>query len=187
MGRVALKEVVRRWIADKTGRRLYPADIVIETDDYGRPYVTGEWEYDLIEAPEVSLAHSGGYSFAAAGRAGMPVGVDMEWPGRVKEPQLVAEYFSPVEQTYLAHLASADFETGMLRIWCAKEAAAKCIGVGLDGRVDEFIVDVNGINESSVHVFYKNTQLRVHLGEYQGAFLSLASIMDDYSYHHAIQ
>ncbi len=187
MGRVALKEVVRRWIADKTGRRLYPADIVIETDDYGRPYVTGEWEYDLIEAPEISLAHSGGYSFAAAGRTGMPVGVDMEWPGRVKEPQLVAEYFSPVEQTYLAHLASADFETGMLRIWCAKEAAAKCIGVGLDGRVDEFIVDVHGINESSVHVFYKNTQLRVHLGEYQGAFLSLASIMDDYSYHHAIQ
>ena len=55
-GRAAIKEVVRRWIQEQTGRLLYPSDIVVGHDPEGAPVIDGWWRDSLIAAPRVSLS-----------------------------------------------------------------------------------------------------------------------------------
>ena len=44
------------------------------------------------------------------------------------------------EHALLAGLQGAALEERVLRLWCAKEAAAKCLGIGLQGEPAQFVV-----------------------------------------------
>jgi hypothetical protein len=54
-GRAAVKEAVRFWIHERTGRILYPTDILVGESATGEPQVDGWWRDALIEAPRISL------------------------------------------------------------------------------------------------------------------------------------
>ncbi len=54
-GRAAVKEAVRYWIHERTGRLLYPTDILVSDGTPGEPLVDGWWRDILIEAPRISL------------------------------------------------------------------------------------------------------------------------------------
>jgi phosphopantetheinyl transferase (holo-ACP synthase) len=109
-GRAALKESVRHWIHRQTGELLYLTDIEVGHDELGAPCVDGDWRGRLIDAPQVSLSHSGQDCVAAvAAHARRVLEVD-------------------------AH------RDRVVRMWCAKEAAAKCLGTGLQGQPDAFVV-----------------------------------------------
>ncbi|WP_029349951.1 type I polyketide synthase [Bosea sp. 117] len=140
VGRLALKEAVRAFLERETGTLLLPADIVIRTTEDGRPFVAMEGLELFGAAPEVSLAHVAGRALAIAAPAGTAVGVDLELAGRVEPADLAAGGFSPGERALLA-------EGDLLRAWCAKEAAAKCLGTGLDGAPQAFTVTAlsNGV------------------------------------------
>ena len=175
MGRIALKEVVRQWVLARTGHPLYPADVVIWTDDQGRPFVAGAWVDHLALAPEVSLTHSAGHSLAVAGPPSHALGIDLEWPGRLAEPHLVAESFSAAEQASLQAQQPKDREQTVLRFWCAKEAAAKCLGMGLNGHTREFSVSMDSPLEPTAAVSFEDTQVQVSFGHHQGAVMAIAS------------
>ncbi|MFY9510594.1 MAG: 4'-phosphopantetheinyl transferase superfamily protein, partial [Rubrivivax sp.] len=139
-GRAALKEAVRDWVQVQTGHLLHPTDIVVSHDAQGAPHVGGWWTASLIEAPEVSLSHIQDSCLAAVSPPGQPVGVDLEALGRVRRVDLVAESLAPAEQPLVQGLHGTEYEERVLRLWCAKEAAAKCLGIGLQGDPGAFQV-----------------------------------------------
>jgi len=139
-GRAALKEAVRSWIHTQTGQLLYSADIVVRHDPYGAPHVDGWWNGVLVDAPRVSLSHSGEACLVALAPPGLPVGVDLEVMGRVKQPELVAQALGAHERILVDGLAGAALDERVLRLWCAKEAAAKCLGIGLQGEPADFAI-----------------------------------------------
>ncbi|GMQ83281.1 MAG: beta-ketoacyl synthase N-terminal-like domain-containing protein [Gammaproteobacteria bacterium] len=140
MGRMALKEVARRWMADQYGVLLYPADIVIRTDAAGKPHVAADGLESVGAPPQVSLAHAGGYTVAVAGPADRPVGIDLETFGRIRLPDFISGAFTPLEKSHVESVPEGRREEVALRLWCAKEAAAKSLGMGLNGRPSLFEV-----------------------------------------------
>ena len=139
LGRAALKEAVRVLVYEQTGRLLYPSDVAVAHDSQGAPVVDGWWCGVLAEAPHVSLSHNERASLAAAA-SGSPVGVDLEDLGRIQRPELLADSLTGGERASLHGLAGEALEERLLRFWCAKEAAAKQLGVGLGGSPEQFEV-----------------------------------------------
>jgi len=139
-GRAALKEIVRFWIQEQTGHLLYPAEIIVRHDDLGAPTVGGDWCASLIAAPRVSLSHTSSACLAALAPPDRPVGVDLEDIGRIRRPELMAEALAPQEASLVRGLHGDALNERVLRLWCAKEAAAKCLGIGLQGKPSAFVV-----------------------------------------------
>lgn len=139
-GRAALKEAVRHWVHERTGQMLYDTEVIVRHDEQGAPWVDGPWRDSLSAAPQVSLSHQGEICLAAVAAPGQPVGVDFEDLLRLRQPELVADSFAPAEKVWLEGLIGAARTERVLRLWCAKEAAAKCLGTGLQGQPEAFRV-----------------------------------------------
>jgi acyl transferase domain-containing protein/phosphopantetheinyl transferase len=135
MGRLALKEAARAFLIVRDGVACLPADLVIATTPEGKPHLdpAALALLGLADLPELSLSHAGGAALAVAAPPGQAVGIDMEHLGRIA-PDLLAEgAFSPAEQGLLGNDADR-----LLAGWCAKEAVAKALGQGLNGRPRAF-------------------------------------------------
>lgn len=137
MGRIALKEAARMWIERRHGVLLLPADLILGTTEAGKPYLTGEG-LDGLDVPELSVAHVDGEAAAIAAPPGVPVGLDFERTAHVKAADLLSSGFSEQERAALFGAGCDEFR--ILQAWCAKEAAAKCLGTGFDGRPQNFVV-----------------------------------------------
>ena len=98
---------------------------------------------------------------AVAAPAGVPVGIDLEHAGRIATRDLLAGGFSDAEQGIVTR-GEADASTRVLQAWCAKEAAAKCLGVGMNGRPRSFVVSAMD-NSGNVQVDVGEVAVRVSL------------------------
>lgn len=173
-GRAALKEATRAWLQVQTGHLLYPSDIVVRHDTLGAPFVEGWWCGTLIdEAPRVSLSHTASTCLAALAPPGVPVGVDLESLGRA-QPELVAGSLAPEERVYVEGLQDTEMQERVLRIWCAKEAAAKCLGTGLQGRPEAFRVVAADAGWNEVLVDHQGRGTEVHLSRQASTIIALA-------------
>ena len=90
----------------------------------------------IAEVPEVSLAHAGGGAIAVAAPPSRAAGIDMEPLGAADPATLAEGAFGPSE---IATLGGADPDR-LLIGWCAKEAVAKRLGQGLNGRPKSFVI-----------------------------------------------
>ena len=133
LGRVVAKDALRAFLEERHGLRLAPADVEILPDANGRPVPGGAWTRDVPRAPILSLSHAGGVAVAVVGegQAGAGVGVDVEHAGRMKE-ETKDLAFTSAEQALLDAVGDGP-ERWPLRLWCAKEAVAKALGLGLAG------------------------------------------------------
>ena len=65
------------------------------------------------------------------------MGIDFEVLGRIRADEVMAAALTPSEASWFAPGGTSGDDTAreelLLRIWCAKEAAAKCLGVGFAG------------------------------------------------------
>ena len=133
LGRAVAKDAVRAFLRERTNLLLEPADVEILPDANGRPTVQGNWAAALDAVPVVSVSHTGGIAVAIAGDqllvAG--VGVDIETIGRMSEA--VEQIAFTAEELALIAGHRAASEDWSLRLWCAKEAAAKATGLGMLG------------------------------------------------------
>jgi phosphopantetheinyl transferase len=127
-------------VFQQTGKLLYPSAIRVLHDELGAPFVDGEWRGALAEAPQVSLSHTARACLVALGAAESPVGVDFEDLGRIQKPELMMGMLTAGERKTVEGLAGAALDERLLRLWCAKEAAAKYLGIGLQGQPDAFEV-----------------------------------------------
>jgi len=132
-GRIAAKDAVRALWWQEKGERLFPADIEIEADQYGRPSARrrlrdGAEKSTHGEAfPGVSISHSNGLVAALA--AFRPrVGLDIE---RIVERSAAFTRIALNDEERTLLDGFADRHEGLARFWCAKEAASKALGRGL--------------------------------------------------------
>ena len=139
LGRAAAKDAVRLFLAGHYGLELCPADVEILQDPNGRPLAGGSWTGRVEAVPLVSLTHAGGIAAALAGDPAScaGVGIDIERLDRQRN-DLEGVAFTGEEAELLSRLG--DRQEWALRLWCAKESAAKAIGLGLMGRPTALVV-----------------------------------------------
>lgn len=175
LGRACIKEAVRHWVMQETGRILYPAEIIVLHDERGAPFVDGWWNGELVEAPDVSLSHDRCMALVAVTSHHHRVGVDIEQVGRIQQPELLQEAYTSSEQSLLHGLDGEAMQDRLLRIWCAKEAAAKYFSVGLQGNPALFEVSFAGDNWELAQVIYAGTAIEVTLNRDGDSIMALAS------------
>ncbi len=173
-GRAALKEAVRLWVAEQTGHLLHPTDIVVEHDAQGAPIVGGAWRDSLIAAPRVSLAHNADTCLAAIAAPDRPVGVDLEALGRITRPEHLADSLAPQEQPRVQGLSGPALDERLLRLWCAKEAAAKYLGTGLQGRPGDFVVVAADADCEKLLVRHGVATVEAHVVRHDARIIALA-------------
>ncbi|MEA3337593.1 MAG: beta-ketoacyl synthase N-terminal-like domain-containing protein [Chloroflexota bacterium] len=135
LGRVAAKEAFAIFVYKLYNISLNIADIEISTDERGRPYVEGQWLSQIDRPISLSISHAGDVAAAVVGHVSpegrMPgIGIDLE-PVQRLETSFAGVAFTEQERSLLQELVESDDETWSLRLWCAKEAVGKALGVGL--------------------------------------------------------
>ncbi|MGC4816395.1 4'-phosphopantetheinyl transferase family protein [Micromonospora sp. DT63] len=138
------------WVGRDTGGRPGPAvrllrqagaallgraeaEVVLAHGPAGNPVVRVAAPVDSgpVELP-VSLSRAGRVVVVAARAAG-PVGVDVEQVRALPALALARRWFPPAELAWLADRPEAGRAAEFLRLWTAKEAVGKALGVGLRG------------------------------------------------------
>ncbi|HEY3520805.1 MAG TPA: 4'-phosphopantetheinyl transferase superfamily protein, partial [Rhodanobacteraceae bacterium] len=175
-GRAAIKEAVRHWVYERTGQLLYPADIEVAHDESGAPFVDGWWRESLIEAPRVSLAHDVVSCMAAVAAPDQPVGVDLERIGKLQRPELVVDSLAAEEKPLVAGLDGDAQAERVLRLWCAKEAASKCLGTGLRGEPWAFRVVPADPDFSKCEVVHEAGTVAVTIDRRGAAIIAVGSL-----------
>jgi 4'-phosphopantetheinyl transferase len=104
-----------------------PSSLHIVRDDLGRP---------LIEKPSTPLqfsqARRDGMVALAADEDGRAVGVDVEIPQSGPWIETVAgDFFSAAEKRWLRGLDDSERADSFFRLWTAKEAVLKALGLGI--------------------------------------------------------
>jgi acyl transferase domain-containing protein/phosphopantetheinyl transferase len=138
LGRMAVKDAVRRLLWQQGAGPIYPAEITVVPDSAGRPFAHGPFPEPL----PVSVSHTAGYGAAMVlppeGEGG--VGIDVE---KIEERESLFESatLTANERLLLDLVAAAGDRAGWLtRFWAAKEAVSKAVGTGLRGRPQDFVV-----------------------------------------------
>ncbi|MGH3853357.1 MAG: 4'-phosphopantetheinyl transferase superfamily protein, partial [Pseudonocardiaceae bacterium] len=155
LGRIAVKDAVRRWLWDQGFGPVFPAEVQVSHDERGRPRVVG-WPSATLPPLEVSLAHCQRVGVAIAAPRSGPggIGIDIEEiTERDDRTQDVA--LSPRERALLAACRAETGESAAVwftRFWTAKEAVSKAEGTGLGGRPRRYAVVEASPTELSVQV-----------------------------------
>jgi 4'-phosphopantetheinyl transferase len=131
--RAARLAAAPRWIVARAALRivlaghlgLHPSDIEFGSGPHGKPELIGT-------GPRFNLSHSGDLALIALAE-NAEVGIDVERTSR--RSQAVERTLTEGER---ATLNEADRHTGLLRIWCRKEALAKALGGGLGWAPETF-------------------------------------------------
>lgn len=134
-GRVAAKDAVRLLLLDQYSIMAPLETIGILPDSQGRPQVTCSALPKTSTWISVSISHCGNSSVALATEqtgAGHGVGIDIA--SLIDNHDGLAEGgFCPAEIALLEECPESARPHWLLRLWCAKEAVGKALGVGLKG------------------------------------------------------
>ena len=137
LGRIAAKDAVRHLLWDGGAGPLFPAEVPVGNDDAGRPRAEGPRAAGL----RLSLAHKDRLAVAYA-HPRHAVGIDIETV--TEDPAALSRIALTADERRLAGQIAARDRHGeahaLTTLWCAKEAAAKCLGIGLQGKPSAFVV-----------------------------------------------
>lgn len=165
MGRIAAKEAVRDWVRYKHRMTLASADVEILADAYGRPQVRvaalGEGPL-----PAVSISHSQSWAAAVVAEPGLAVGLDYQRLDRIADAERLKAAFDPGERRFID--GASDPLGVVCALWCAREAAAKAAGLGLQGRPEAWRVidarlDPRAVSFGSVRIRHEDRDYDVAL------------------------
>ena len=134
LGRMAVKDAVRQWVRKHRSVEVCPADIEIVNLETGQPSLAEEFTQRTGLRLRISIAHSSGAAMGAAAgdSACRGVGIDVEELSEAHDPQSV---LTTAEVALMEGSDKLSRQEALLRIWCAKEAVAKAMGMGLGGVV----------------------------------------------------
>ncbi len=144
MGRLAAKDAVRDYLQRRGAPALAAADVEILEMAGGKPVVRIAALPDLVP-PALSLSHSQRWAVAVASDASVALGIDYQRPDRVRGEHLIRGGFSAAEQALLA-VQEPERSQQAIALWCAKEAAAKAAGTGLESRPLDWLVVAAGLD-----------------------------------------
>jgi phosphopantetheinyl transferase len=93
----------------------------------------------------------------------------------VQRPELLRGALTSEEQAQIQSLPELAREEALLRLWCAKEAAAKVVGTGLGGSPERFEVAWSRTDPDLAIVRYDGVQLSVVVVRHGSQVLALAN------------
>jgi 4'-phosphopantetheinyl transferase len=136
-GEIKNEAVRKRFILSRSLRRELlseclggpPSVLDFIEDKEGKPRLVdpGRWDFNV--------SHAGDYVVVAVDER--PVGVDLEMIREVREmAAIVQRYFHRDEAAAWATLAEPLCEEAFFVLWSAREAAMKCVGLGLAGGME---------------------------------------------------
>ncbi|MFR9792417.1 beta-ketoacyl synthase N-terminal-like domain-containing protein [Streptomyces sp. MB22_4] len=139
LGRIAVKDAVRRWLWEHGEGPVFPAEIRVRNDASGRPRVTGVHGRTLPPL-DVSLAHRAEAGVAIVRPHGPHPGpgIDIEEVTE-RDPATLRTALAP-DELRLLRARSGSHAEWFARFWAAKEAVAKAEGTGFGGRPRDFRV-----------------------------------------------
>lgn len=129
ISRIALKDALRKYVEQHTGKKTFPIEYFVKYDEHHKPFVYG---LDELAGVEVSLAHKGTDSVAIV--SNKPVGIDIETIEE-RSTEFMNLSFTPHELELLKDKDLAEWST---KFWVAKEAYGKKIGLGLQGNPKKY-------------------------------------------------
>ena len=119
--RIFLREALSGAVNDAVA----PGEWRFQRTVYGKPYVANS-----AHSIEFSISHADTVSFLAITRSAR-VGIDVAARSAGNCEEIAEEFFTRAERAMLNRATAAEREETFLRIWTAKEAFAKLLGVGL--------------------------------------------------------
>jgi phosphopantetheinyl transferase len=160
LGRIAAKDAVRQWALDNLGLTIAPVDITIVATGTGKPVIECARLAQITALPDLSISHSQGYTVAALATPGNLIGVDLQQLSQNHADDLLVAAFGPGEQSWL-QIGGAQQVAASL--WCAKEAAAKAVGLGLGGDPRKWKITNCSPDVQRVEVTFETQILQVSL------------------------
>jgi hypothetical protein len=134
-GRIAAKEAARRLRRAEGRRPTYPADLAVvpDADGRGRPRLIRVDDPGDQTLPAIAIADADGVAVAIAARdpmahLGIAVAVIPAHTGGLEQAAL-----TPSERALLGRWSGPTSLEWAARFACAREAAARAVGTGLDG------------------------------------------------------
>jgi 4'-phosphopantetheinyl transferase len=141
--------VLRLLIAKYTGMEF--DQIVFRYNNYGKPYIKG---YDMY----FNLSHT--LSNTVIAFCKKEIGIDIEHLDREVEVDNLAQMVFSAREQGLLKRSQKDYQhKKFFEIWTQKEAALKCIGIGIGHELNE--VDVGGLHQVKVELDKHNYLLRI--------------------------
>lgn len=159
LGRIAAKELLRRWARDHHQVDLAPADVTIHNDAEGKPHAVCSALAAAV--PDISISHQNGVAIAAIADPGFAVGIDLQHIPDSSAANLVALRFAAREKEILERYAGEDKQRAVTVMWSAKEAAAKSAGQGLFSAMQEWIVQSLDADAGAITVSNGNVTVLV--------------------------
>ena len=136
LSRLAVKRAAGTLVANVTGIRPLDSLMGIAKRDGGAPYI--EVANMSHPVPGISISHSQASGVGAAAASGWQMGIDYELPSRIRDPESFLEtILSDEERDRLGLIQDRQHAT---IVWAAKEATAKALGIGIQGRPQSFIM-----------------------------------------------
>src|SRR5262249_35422351 len=130
LGRIAAKDAVRDLLRRRGIASVYPADIEIAAEAEGRPFVSAPWL--SVGVPQISVSHNDERAVALASESELFAWFGIDIATMEQRPQsLIDAAFAPAERALIAALPVAERALATTRIWCAKEAVGKALGLAL--------------------------------------------------------
>ena len=152
LGRIAVKDAVRQWLAQQRGDKdmLHPAAISIGHTASGQPFVAPIAGFDRT-AEHQPLAHRRLHRGHRCGRAGRDRRGAHNEANRGNPRALRRSCEIQLIRELAADQPDEAWET---RLWCAKESASKAVGTGLGGYMSDFRV-VSIETDGCFHILHR--------------------------------
>jgi phosphopantetheinyl transferase len=94
--------------------------------------------------------------------------------GRIQQPELMIGMLTTGERATVEGLAGAALDERLLRLWCAKEAAAKYLGIGLQGQPGAFEVGFVDDTCARAQVVFEGATTQVRIVRDGAAVIAVA-------------
>lgn len=132
--------------------KITPDAVVFNHNSYGKPFLSDSSIF-------FNVSHSGDYAVIALGKD-HDIGIDIERENMsVKSKKIAQRFFTTQEQSFLFTQESSNQVAFFYRIWTAKEAVCKAIGVGLWSSMKAFsVADIKDTYSVSVSLSSQDTQ-----------------------------
>ena len=141
-GRVAAKDAVRLLLLDRYRLTASLETICVLPDALGQPQVACVGLPETCAGISVSISHCGNGSVALAAECSAccrDVGIDVASQADGHDG-LAEGGFASAETALLENCPAPERADWLLRLWCAKEAVGKALGVGMMGNPSNYLV-----------------------------------------------
>ena len=167
LGRIAAKDAVRQWAEQTLNLQLAPVDIEVGATSLGQPIIIcAELEkLDLI--PQISITHSHEHIVAVLSPPNTKVGIDLQRLEKLHVDDLLDVVVKSQERKWLDNLPTNEKQIRIVEFWCAKEAAAKALGIGLNGNPKNWEICAYLPEKRTINILYAGTVLPVKFWRFE--------------------